>query len=91
MTGETERLFSATGRVYVLLRRETDRMIDVEWVAADAAYAREVVQLARTTGQPELAELADRIENLHPLLRHEAAPVAATPARPEEKYLNSLR
>ncbi len=91
MTGEMEKLFSATGRVYVLLRRETDRMIDVEWVAADACYAREVVQLARATGVAELVELADRIERLHPLLQHGTAPIATTPHRPEEKYLTSLR
>jgi hypothetical protein len=91
MTGEMEKLFSATGRVYVLLRRETNRMIDVEWAAADAAYAREVVRLARATELPELLDLADRIEGLHPLLQHEAVPVATMPLHSAEKYLNSLR
>ena len=50
MAGEMEQLFSVVGRVYVILRRETNRMIDVEWAIANAEYAREVIRLARTTG-----------------------------------------
>jgi hypothetical protein len=91
MPGETEKLFSVAGRVYVLLRRETNRMIDVEWVSVDANYAREVIHLARATGLPELLELSDRIEETHPLLQQNAHPGAATPPRTDSKYMTSLR
>ena len=91
MSGEIERLFSAAGRVYVLLRRETNRMIDVEWVSVDADYAREVIHLARATSLPELLELADRIEETHPLLQQSAHPVVAMPPRTDSKYMTSLR
>ncbi|OIO82465.1 MAG: hypothetical protein AUJ88_01960 [Gallionellaceae bacterium CG1_02_56_997] len=68
MAGEMEQLFSVVGRVYVMLRRETNRMIDVEWAIANADYAREVIKLARTTQVNELIQLAARIEDTHPLL-----------------------
>lgn len=93
MAGEMEQLFSVVGRVYVMLRRETNRMIDVEWTIANAEYAREVVRLARTTGVDELIELANRIEDPHPLLPR-IKRVTITP--PEvlfdaPKYVQSLR
>jgi|GEM_PF-1766655 len=68
MAGEMEQLFSVVGRVYVILRRETNRMIDVEWTITNAEYAREVIRLARATRVDELIELANRIEDTHPLL-----------------------
>jgi hypothetical protein len=94
MPGEMERLFSAAGRVYVLLRRETNRMIDVEWVIANAAYAREVVQQARATGVQELMELAERIEQTHPLLPpviKQAVTVNEKIAVQAPKYISQLR
>ncbi len=91
MSGEMEKLFSTAGRVYVLLRRETNRMIDVEWVSMDAGYAREVIHLARATGLPELLELADRIEEIHPLLQEATHPAAPVPPRTDSKYMTSLR
>ncbi|MFA6120489.1 MAG: hypothetical protein WCT35_01765 [Sideroxydans sp.] len=93
MAGEMEQLFAVVGRVYVMLRRETNRMIDVEWAIANAEYARKVIELARTTNVAELSELADRIEDTHPLLprikRVEAAPPAELFDSP--KYVQSLR
>lgn len=93
MAGEMEQLFSVVGRVYVMLRRETNRMIDVEWTIADAQYAREVIRLARATNVGELMDLANRIEDTHPLLprveRVEAAPSQAAFIAP--KYVQSLR
>jgi len=93
MAGEMEQLFSVVGRVYVMLRRETNRMIDVEWAITNADYAREVIELARTTGVDELIELADRIEDTHPLLprikRVEVIPPTVLFDAP--KYVQSLR
>ncbi len=93
MAGEMEQLFSVVGRVYVMLRRETNRMIDVEWTITNAEYAREVIRLARTTGVDELIELANRIEDTHPLLprikRVEVIPPTVSFDAP--KYVQSLR
>ncbi len=93
MAGEMEQLFSVVGRVYVMLRRETNRMIDVEWAITNAAYAREVIELARKTRVDELIELANRIEDTHPLLprikRVEVTP--PTEAFDAPKYVQSLR
>lgn len=36
MAGEMEILFSLAGRIYVLLRRESNRMIGVEWLIENA-------------------------------------------------------
>ncbi|MDH2917539.1 MAG: hypothetical protein PXX77_11775 [Gallionella sp.] len=93
MAGEMEQLFAVTGRICVMLRRETNRMIDVEWAITNAQYAREVVRLARDTNVAELIELADRIEAAHPLLprvkRVEITPPVVLPDSP--KYVQSLR
>lgn len=93
MAGEMEQLFAVVGRVYVMLRRETNRMIDVEWTIVNADYAREVISLARNTEVVELAELADRIEDTHPLLprikRVEVIPPTVLFDAP--KYIQSLR
>ena len=93
MAGEMEQLFSVVGRVYVMLRRETNRMIDVEWAIANADYAREVIKLARTTQVNELIQLAARIEDTHPLLpRIKKMEVAPTNAGLDvSKYVHSLR
>lgn len=68
MPGEMEVLFSLAGRMHVLLRRERNRIVDVEWMCADAAYAKEIIKLARTVDSEELHKLADRIEEVHPQL-----------------------
>jgi hypothetical protein len=93
MAGEMEQLFSVVGRVYVMLRRETNRMIDVEWAITNADYAREVIRLARETEVEELMELANRIEDTHPLLpkiKHVAV-IPPTVLFDEPKYVQSLR
>ena len=93
MAGEMEQLFAVVGRVYVMLRRETNRMIDVEWTIANAEYAREVISLARNTQVDELIELADRIEDTHPLLPRikRVAVAAPTIVADQPKYIQSLR
>lgn len=93
---ESEKLFSLAGRIYVLLRRETSRMIDVEWMVAEPAYALEVIRLARTTNNAELIELAERVDAIHPLLlKSRRQPVMAVPDRliavPQARYVNTLR
>jgi hypothetical protein len=91
MSGEMEILFSLAGRMHVLLRREINRIIDVEWMCADAAYAKEVIKLARTVDSDELHKLADRVEQVHPkFLRTEHLADYITPMA-ESKYMTTLR
>ena len=91
MSGEMEVLFSLAGRLHVLLRREINRIVDVEWMCADAAYAREVIKLARTVESDELHKLADRVEEVHPLLPRLVHVEHAIPHRAESKYVATLR
>ncbi len=96
MAGESEVLFSLSGRLHVILRRATNRIIDVEWLAINGEYAKAVIELARDADVSELHELADRIEEIHPLLLRQKKPVATqiSPVLEEQKadkYLFSLR
>jgi hypothetical protein len=47
--------------------------------------------LARSVESEELHKLADRIEEVHPLLLHIENPVAAMPQSTETKYMATLR
>ncbi len=91
MVGEMEILFSLTGRMHTLFRRELNRIIDIKWMCADAAYAREVIKLAYAAESEELHKLAERVEELHPLLFRKELPIVNIPARAEPKYVTSLR
>lgn len=44
-------------RLYIALRREAKRSIDVEWLLKNTEYAREIIALAKQHSQ-ELVELA---------------------------------
>ncbi|MBA4381101.1 MAG: hypothetical protein C0406_00910 [Sideroxydans sp.] len=94
MAGEREILFSLAGRIHVLLRRQTNRIIDVEWMCCDVLYAKEVLRLARLEASQELYELAIRVEDVHPLLpriKREAVESELKPASSHLKYVVSLR
>ena len=91
MSGEMEILFSLAGRVHVLLRRENNRIIDVEWLCADPSYAKEVIKLMRAAPSDELHKLAERIEEIHPLLPRIERPAVPLMHIPESKYVTSLR
>jgi hypothetical protein len=91
MAGEMEVLFSVAGRMHVLLRRETNRIIDVEWMCADPAYAKEVIKLARTGDSDELHKLAERVEEVHPRLPRIERSAAPMPHQVESKYVTTLR
>lgn len=86
-----EILFSLAGRMHVLLRREINRIVDVEWMCIDSAYAKEVIKLARTVESDELHKLADRVEEVHPLLQRIEQLTAPVPPRSEAKYVATLR
>ncbi len=73
---DSERLSAAT-RLYVRLRQTAGRVIDAVWMSQNEDYAREILKLARATGDDELLRLAERFEAL--LSPHAAT---AAPARP---------
>lgn len=93
MAGEMEKLFALAGRIHVLLRREHNRIIDVEWMCADESYAREVIKLARSTDSEELLALVERVEAVHPLLPKQPRTETPPPPPPtaEKKYVSTLR
>jgi hypothetical protein len=95
MAGEMEVIFSLSARIHVLLRRETRRIVDVEWMAVNADYVREILKISLATENAELHELVQRIEALHPLLiRAKAAknlPHKEAENETGAKYLFSLR
>lgn len=91
MSGEMEIMFSLAGRMHVLLRREVNRIIDVEWMCADAAYTREVIKLARDADSEELHMLAERVEEVHPLLVHVERHAVPVRQMSGQKYLATLR
>jgi hypothetical protein len=95
MAGEMEVIFSLSARIHVLLRRETKRIVDVEWMAVNADYVREILKISLATENAELNELVQRIEALHPLLPKVNAPKNSINKDEEQegeaKYLFSLR
>lgn len=91
MPNTTEVLFSLAGRIHVLLRRETNRIIDVEWMCTDGVYAREIVGLVSKTDSDELHKLAERIKEVHPHFARQIQPEAAEPESKVTRYMNTLR
>jgi hypothetical protein len=91
MHGNVEIVFSLAGRLHVLLRREINRIVDVEWFCADAVYAGEVIRLVRNAHSDEMNKLADRIEEVHPLLPRVEQRTAPVTMEQEIKYVKTLR
>jgi hypothetical protein len=60
---ENEKLSLAT-RLYVRLRLNKGRVVDVLWMLRNQDYAREILKIARSLHDNEAAELADRYEVL---------------------------
>lgn len=50
--------------LYIAMRRKFNRVIDVEWLARNEDYAREIIALAKRPGLEELALHVDRLEEL---------------------------
>lgn len=61
---DSEQLSSLATHLYVRLRRDGGRVIDVIWLMRNQEYAREILKLARSIGEPELDKLGEKIEEL---------------------------
>lgn len=87
-------------RMYVRLRHCTGRLTDAMWMANNAEYAREVLRLARSSGDDELRHMADRFEEVvlgvrpkpqqQPVYVEESFPDTPVPAL-AGKYTGTLR
>lgn len=76
--------------MYVLLRRATGRVLDVEWLVRDRIYAREIVQLALSrTDQAELQRWARKLEAALELTPAAPVPVQAEEAEAADSVLSS--
>lgn len=94
---QQEERFALATHFYVRLKRHLNRVVDAVWMAANDDYAREILRIARSHGDPELGILADRFEALMKgaKARPPAAPIAAVPAEVErsvaQHYIGALR
>lgn len=65
MSGNSE-LFAIAAHLHVQLRRKTGRVIDTEWLATNADYARAIVRFTRekaaAEGHADLLPWADKLE-----------------------------
>ncbi|TCS36466.1 hypothetical protein EDC30_1065 [Paucimonas lemoignei] len=57
--------FSLMGRLHVVLRRETGRITDVEYMRIDPAYCRHLIQLAAQSGHIDLIKIAERLHDIY--------------------------
>ena len=54
-------VFNILSRIHVILRREANRITDIEWARVNREYAREVVHLCGQLPHPDLPGLASRL------------------------------
>lgn len=99
---ESDRLALAA-HLHVLLRRNTGRVTDTEWLATNAEYAQAIIDFARnhcqTHSAPELLDWTAKLEHawLEHLSREERVPLVQRASdmlrqRVEaKKYVGSLR
>ncbi len=103
---ESEKMSIAT-LIYVAMRRQANRIIDVEWMLCNETYAREVIVLARKQGAPELQHYAERMEEAifgkgelpHAAMAHPASlghtpnidPVGRDNSMDGNRYVGTLR
>lgn len=57
--------FSLMGRLHVVLRRETGRITDVEYMRIDPAYCRHLIEVAQQSGNVDLEKIGDRLEAIY--------------------------
>ncbi|MDD2926900.1 hypothetical protein [Rhodoferax sp.] len=60
--------FALAARIHVLLRRQTGRVTDTEWMIKSPEYAAEIVRFSRDyaekEGHADLAELATKLADI---------------------------
>ncbi|MES3024885.1 MAG: hypothetical protein V4857_25215 [Pseudomonadota bacterium] len=88
--------FALMARLHVLLRRETGRVTDIEYMRLDPVYFRHVLELALQAESDDAHQLAEKLELAYlgadglfalrpkapPPARSAASPATLTPAMP---------
>lgn len=82
--------FAIAARLYVQLRRKTNRSIDTVWMIHNGEYAREVLRMAREQADDDLLMLAGQFEKLIGTAPPAAAPVDSAPVA-MKSYIGTLR
>jgi hypothetical protein len=97
---DNESRFAVATQVFSKLRRVSGHAIDAVWLMQDARYAQEVLRLMHATGDPELEQLAERLQALmagaaapaHDAATAREPPSPDTPAdKVSEHYVGHLR
>jgi hypothetical protein len=74
----SEEKFSILTQLYIQLRRNAGRVIDVAWASVNDEYLREVIRVARSASDVTLDKLADRLEQLSGNVSRMRAPMTET-------------
>jgi hypothetical protein len=56
--------FALMSRLHVILRRQTQRITDIEYMRISPAYCRHVLDLAAQTSLPDVADICTKLEEL---------------------------
>lgn len=57
--------FSLMGRMHVILRRQTGRITDIEYMRIDPQYCRHVLELAFAQPNDDLKQLCERLQEIY--------------------------
>lgn len=57
--------FALMGRLHVILRRQSGRITDIEYMRMDPAYCRHVLQLALQTPAEDVHRICERLEEIY--------------------------
>ena len=56
---------SLLGRLHVMLRRESGRITDIEYMRHDPVYCRHVLELAWNSASPDMRMISDKLAHLY--------------------------
>ncbi|HEV2610059.1 MAG TPA: hypothetical protein VGU61_07305 [Noviherbaspirillum sp.] len=57
--------FALMGRLHVILRRQSGRITDIEYMRADPAYCRHVLQLALQTPAEDAHRICEKLQEIY--------------------------
>jgi len=80
MSASGSEVFAVLGRIHVLLRRDLNRITDIEWASTNKAYALEVVKLCASATHPDLKMLAAKLTEMMDLVPKQSGAGAGTRA-----------
>jgi hypothetical protein len=82
MSASSTEVFAVLGRIHVLLRRDLNRITDIEWASVNRPYAMEVIRLCTSASHPDLKVLAARLSELLELAPPRPAAASRATAAP---------